>query len=525
LNSRIFRARRVYATADAAAAGDAVLVVNGRVRAVGAAARLTQASPDAEVIDFGDAVITPGLTDAHIHITEWALARHHVRLDAAASIDECLAIIGRAPRPAGWLQGRGWNPHRWGGGYPDREQLDRVTGNLPAALQSHDMHALWVNTTALRHAGIDRDTPDPEGGRIVRDAGGEPTGMLLETAAQLVVGRIPLPAADEMRSAVVAAQSELHACGITGIHSYPGVHLPEPEPLAVLEDLRARDLLRLRVLQHISAEKLADAIRLGLRSGFGGDWIRIGAVKMFLDGALGSRTAWMLEPYEGSDDRGVQVLERDDFEETVRRAAQAGIATTVHAIGDAAVALAFEVLARAPRVDLLPHRVEHVQCLPERTVPLLDRGIVCSVQPCHLMTDWRAADRHWGARSAAAYAFRTMLERGAVLACGSDAPVESADPRLGLYAAVARRDIRHEPDSGWHGEQCIMTRDVFAGYTTGAARAAGAEREQGIIQPGAHADFAVWREDPLTCEPRMLLELHVAATIIAGEVVFEAQGS
>jgi predicted amidohydrolase YtcJ len=525
VNIRIFTAQHVYTSVLAPPAGNALASMDGRVIAVGDGSQLQREFPAADVVDFGNAVITPGLTDAHIHITEWALARRQVHLDAATTVDECLAIIADASTHHAWLQGRGWNPHRWGGTYPDRHQLDRVAADRPAAFQSHDMHALWVNSAALDAAGIDRNTPDPEGGRIVRSADGEATGMLLETAAQLVVSRIPRVTDAEIQQAVLEAQGELHSHGITGIHSFPGVHLPEPDPLPVLQGLAAKKLLALRVLQHIAADKLSAAIALGLRSGFGGDWMRIGAVKMFLDGALGSRTAWMLEPYENSDNVGVQVLQRADFEGTVMRAADAGIATTVHAIGDAAVAMAFDVLARAPRVAALPHRVEHVQCLPAQAVPMLEQGIVCSVQPCHLMTDWRAADQHWGKRGAATYAFRTMSERGAVLACGSDAPVESVDPRLGLYAAVARRDTRHEPDQGWYGEQCIPTRDVLAGYTLGAAVAAGAEGIQGVLHPGAFADFAVWRTDPLACTPVDLLGLQVAATVVNGSVVFEAQGS
>ena len=477
---------------------------------------------DVEVVDLGNAVITPGLTDAHIHMTEWALARRQVQLSEARSIDECLSVIAQAPPARGWLQGRGWNPHHWGGRYPDRTQLDRMVPDVPAAFQSHDMHALWVNTRALELAGITPATADPEGGRIVRDAQGRPTGMLLETAAQLVVARIPRINDAELEHAVEAAQHELHRYGITGIHSFPGVHLPEPDPLPVLTRLHEHDALRLRVLQHISVDKLDAAIRLGLRSGFGGAWLRMGGVKLFLDGALGSRTAWMREPYENSEDRGVQVLPRSEFQHTVHRAAGAGIATVVHAIGDAAVAMAFEVLSAAPRVAALPHRVEHVQCFPDDHFPLLANGMVCSVQPCHLMTDWRAADQHWGRRAASTYAFRRLLDGGAVLACGSDAPVEPADPRLGWYAAVTRRDTHHEPAGGWHGEQCINMREVLAGYTVNAAFAAGAEGVQGVLQSGACADFAAWAQDPLTCAPEQLLDLEVAGTVVNGEVVWEA---
>ena len=521
MKPRLFVASRVYRSAHDPSPADAILVSSGRVMNVGLVDDLRALLPSADIVDLGDVTITPGLTDAHIHVTEWALARQQVQLGAAATIDECLALIARAPRARSWLQGRGWNPHNWGGAYPDRQQLDSVTGDKPAAFQSHDMHALWVNSTALRVAGIDAHTADPEGGRIVRDERGEPTGMLLETAAQLVVGRIPAVTFTELLPAVQDAQRELHRYGITGVHSFPGVHLPEPDPLGVLTQLEQSQDLQLRVLQHISADKLDDAIRLTLRSGFGGPWLRIGGVKMFLDGALGSRTAWMRAPYENSTDRGVEVLPAQDFRDTVQRAAAAGIATVVHAIGDAAVERAFDVLSSAARVRALPHRVEHVQCFPLDRRELLGNGIICSVQPCHLMTDWRAADRHWGERSAGTYAFRTMLDGGAVIACGSDAPVEPADPRLGLYAAVARRDGQHQPAGGWHPEQSIGIADALAGYTTGAAIVAGAEATQGILQGGALADFAAWKSDPLLCSDADLLELEVAATVVNGEVVWQ----
>ncbi|HUP88613.1 MAG TPA: amidohydrolase family protein, partial [Longimicrobiales bacterium] len=264
--------------------------------------------------------------------------------------------------------------------------------------------------------------------------------------------------------------------------------------------------LALRVLQHIPLDVLDDAIRVGLRSGFGNEWLRVGAVKMFLDGALGSRTAWMREPYEGSDDCGVQVLAENDFRSAVKRAASNGIATTVHAIGDAAVALAFEVLNdKQLAVRGWPHRVEHVQCLAPET--LIGEHVICSVQPSHLMTDWRAADRHWGKRAAHTYAFRSMLDSGATLLCGSDAPVEAADPRHGLYAAVARKDRRHEPADGWNPVQRMSIEEVLKGYTT-------------EIKLGGLADFVAWDRDPLRIDAEELLEMAPVATVVNGEIVY-----
>jgi predicted amidohydrolase YtcJ len=244
-----------------------------------------------------------------------------------------------------------------------------VLGERPAALQSHDMHGLWVNSAALAAAGITAATPDPEGGLIGRDAAGEPTGLLLERAGELVTAVIPRPSEDDVVAAVRAAQGVLHGFGITGVHSFPGIALPEPGSYTVLARLFREGGLRLRILQHIRFEKLDAAIAIGARSGAGGEWIRTGGVKLFLDGALGSRTAWMREPYEGSDAFGVSLLPEAEFRAIVALAAEAGIACAVHAIGDAAVSLALRVLADlAVRVPSLPHRIEHVQCLPPERV-------------------------------------------------------------------------------------------------------------------------------------------------------------
>jgi predicted amidohydrolase YtcJ len=506
-----------------ARAADAILVRNGIVEAVGPASRLRHSRAD-NVLDLRGTCITPGLTDAHIHLTEWALTRRAVDLSAATSPGDAarrLAARRGEGAAAGWLRGRGWNPQRWGGDAPHRALLDdALPGAGPVALQSHDMHALWVNSAALAAAGIRAGTPAPRGGRIERDADGQPTGLLLDTACQLVIAALPAPPEAVVLDALADAQRALHALGITGVHSLPGIHVPNPEPLAACEALRAAGRLQLRVLQHIRLEYLDEAIRLGLRSGFGGDWIRIGGVKMFLDGALGSRTAWMREPYETSDDCGIRVMEPAEFRAAVARAAEAGIASTVHAIGDAAVELAAEVLGRPEhRVPSLPHRIEHVQCFAPGTLPAL-AGIVCSVQPVHLISDWQAVDWHWGAaRARGTYAFASLRRSGAILAFGSDAPVEPVDPRLGLHAATLRQDLERQPPGGWQPQEKIEAADAWHGYTTGPARAARWLDRVGRIAPGTFADFAAWDRDPIGGNTQRLLELRCVATIVAGELV------
>jgi predicted amidohydrolase YtcJ len=506
-------------------AASALAILDGRIAAVGEPASLRRRFPHARRLDLPGAVLTPGLTDAHIHVTEWAFALAQADLSAAHTPQHAARLLAdhaASRRERGeWVLGRGWNANLWQGAVPHRSLLDDVVPDAPAALQSHDMHALWVNSAALAAAGITAATPDPDGGHIQRDATGEPTGLLLEWAGRLVTRLLPLPDTARAADIVATAIPALHALGITGVHSYPGVHFPDPDPLPVLLLLREQRRLRLRVLQHIRVERLDHAISIGLRSGFGDEWLRIGAVKMFLDGALGSRTAWMREPYEDAPGTGMNTLPADEFAGHVRRAAAAGIATTVHAIGDAAVCLALDVLADpALRVQALPHRIEHVQCCPvDRLGDAAAAGITCSMQPCHLMTDWRIADAAWGSRrSRGAFALGSLLRHGSLLAFGSDAPVEPVDPRRSLFAAVRRQDEAMQPEGGWFPDECIDAVAALRGFTVGPAAAAGLPHPWGTLAPGAPADIAAWDADPLG-DPGRLLSMRCVAALVGGEVV------
>jgi predicted amidohydrolase YtcJ len=524
--TRIVRADRVRlepGRRDGGKVAEAVLIRGGRVLAVGGADELRSRHPDADLLDLAGCTVTPGLTDAHVHLVEWAVRRRGVDLGAAASpADAAAAVAAHAQSTrGGWVLGRGWNPHRWGAA-PDRHALDRVLPDRPVLLQSLDMHTLWANSAALRVAGIDSATPDPAGGRIERDERGEPTGLVRDNAMPLLERAAPSPSEEDRRVAMVEGQRALHRWGVTGVHTV------EPDSLALLEALRHRDRLRLRVLQHLPIAKLDDAIRIGLRSGFGSDWIRIGGIKMFLDGALGSLTALLRDPYQGTEDRGVATLPAADFRDAVRKGAVAGLAMTVHAIGDAAMDLALDVLggADARPTGPLPHRIEHAQLMGGDRLGLAGgppdpalRGLVCSVQPSHLMTDWPAVDRHWGDRGRFAYAFRSLEEAGAILALGSDAPVDPPDPRLGLYAAVGRQDLGGGPPGGWYPEERLGVQSALAGYTSGAARAAGDPR-QGRLTPGAFGDLVAWDRDPFEAGGVELLEMEVLLTMVDGEVVW-----
>ncbi len=505
----------------------ALLVRGGRVAALGDEARLRAlASSGVRVERLEGATLTPGITDAHVHLSTWALNRRRIDLHGVASLAEAVSRVAAAAAASpggGWLLGQGWNRHRLER-LPGRGDLDRVAPGRPVLLESNDIHSAWLNGEALRRCGISRDTPDPSGGEIVRDPrSGEPTGLLLEEAKKLALPHVPAPAEAELLDALLDAQHEAHRLGVTGVHSV------EVHGLRDFEGLRQRGELRLRVLQHVQLDQLDRAVAAGLRSGFGGEWIRVGGVKMFLDGALGSRTAWLREPYAGgADDRGIRTLSDGDFREAVRRAADAGIASAVHAIGDAAVELALRVLGEEiPAPPALPHRIEHLQlCPPE----LWDRagraGIVASMQPAHLLTDIPAAERHWGhRRSRGAYAFAPLLRAGATLAFGSDVPVETIDPRAGLFAAM-RRETWDGPWKGeaWFPEHRLTAAEALSAYTEGPALAAGIAERQGRLLPGYDADLVAWDRDPLAAPPDELRTMGCLLTMVGGEVVHRREG-
>jgi predicted amidohydrolase YtcJ len=510
----IVLARRIHLLGDAPPT-EALLVRNGRVVAAGTGAEVRHAAgPGARTVRV-DGVVTPGLTDAHVHLTTWALSRGRVDLHDAPTAEAGVAMVARASaRGEGWVRGLGWDRNRWGR-LPDRAALDAACPHRPAFLLSHDIHAAWLNSEALRRCGITAATPDPEGGQVVRDAAGEPTGVLLEKAVRLAETHLPPDSPAEIRAVLLEAQAALHAMGVTGVHS---VEVTGLEDFAALEQDGA---LRLRVLQAIPLPRLDAALEVGLRSGFGSEWLRVGGVKMFLDGALGSRTAWMREPYEESADRGIRTLEPEAFRDVVRRAGEGGIAATVHAIGDAAVEMALEVLSAAPRPPAMPHRIEHVQLCPPALWEAAGRsGVVASVQPAHLLTDVPAAERHWGhARSRGAYAFAPLAQAGMVLAFGSDAPVEAPDPRQGLFAAVRRVARDGSWPGEWFPENGVDAETALRAYTEGPAAAAGLAQRRGRLLPGYDADLAAWDTDPLDCPAEQLPEMQCLLAMVGGEVV------
>ncbi|MEN9936135.1 MAG: hypothetical protein RLZZ387_2714 [Chloroflexota bacterium] len=512
----------------------ALAIRDGRVLAAGSEGKVTGlVGSRAEAINLQGRAVIPALTDAHVHLVSHALARRTVQLDGVDDFDEALRRIAAAAKrlPEGvWLQGRGWDHTRWGGRWPTAADLDTIVPDRPVLLSRKDGHSAWVNSATLRLAGIGDDTPDPAGGAIKREKG-VATGILQETAIDLIRRHIPEATEEERMSALRDAVEEAHSYGMVGVH-IPATMTPGDGAmvLANLQRLRERGGLKLRCLVYIGVDALDETLALGVRSGLGDRWLRVGGIKMFADGTLGSETADMLEHYEGRRHFGLPVMTVEELNNAVRRANAGGLAICVHAIGDGAnrkvldaVELAqMEGHGRPP----LPNRIEHCQVLHPRDIPrFAELGVVASMQPIHCTSDMETADRLWGARCETSYAWRSLKEAGAVLALGSDAPVEPLDPWPGIHAAVTRQRPGGTPPGGWRPEQCLTVEEAIRGFTEGAAFAAGAAHEQGTLTPGKLADLAVLSADPFKLSPSELHSVRAELTMIEGDVVWERKGS
>jgi predicted amidohydrolase YtcJ len=508
----------------------AIAIRDNTIIAVGDNSLMQRLSHNAQMIDLHGRCVIPGLIDAHLH-AEW-IALGLKDIDAEApTLDELLRRVEEraAITPKNqWIRGHGWNQNIWGGAFPTKADLDRVAPEHPVYLTAKSGHAGWANSIALKLAGITASTPNPINGEIVRDeaasAGGEPTGIFLENAMDLVTKIIPQVSAQTLAQAFRDMLPLMQRVGLTGVHDFDGARA-----LQAWQILKENGELNLRVSKTIPVSLLAHAIALGLRSGFGDDWLRINSVKAFADGALGPQTALMIDPYEGSPtNRGMVVTDKEELIENVRKASAAGLSSTIHAIGDKANHDVLDVFAavRAEETNTrLRHRIEHVQLLhPDDFARLAQLNVIASMQPIHATSDMLIADKYWGStRSAGAYAWRTQLKAGATLAFGSDAPVESFNPFWGIHAAVTRRRIDGSPQpDGWYPDQRLSVDEAVRGFTLGAAYASYEEHRKGSLTAGKLADLIVLDRDIFTVEPMAIADTQVLATLIDGRFVHRA---
>jgi hypothetical protein len=478
------------------------------------------------VLDLAGRLITPGLWDSHIHLFHWCQMRQQLQLSGCRDSLALLQAVASAPPGEGWLLGQGWSTAGWADPrLPTRQDLDELVGDRPVLLWCSDLHSAIANSAALAAAGLLRGERQVEGGVIERDDTGSPTGLLRELAANLVRDVVPVPDDGRMKELLLQAQTELHGLGITGICDQrikdqdDGPHL-----FRLLRELEAEGLWRLRTNLNIAAHHLPQAGALGLASGFGSDFLRLGHVKLFADGTLGSLTARMAEAFDrggaGEDGRGLYLTPPAEMRQVFRDAARAGFAISVHAIGDEANRVCLDLFAelkdaQAP-VPRIPHRIEHAQILDDADVPRFAQlGVVASVQAGHLLDDRQGAEKALRSRTRLCYRFADLWRSGATLIFGTDAPVSEVDPRYGLRAAHCRCRPEEEP---WHPEQRLPASVIWQGYTSVAARAAGWGDLVGNLIPGYRADLVVWDGDPLV--PRR----HAAAVshaFVDGRLVFQ----
>jgi predicted amidohydrolase YtcJ len=506
-----------------------VACAGGHILAAGSNVEvMALAGPETQTIDAGGRLVLPGFIDAHVHFLQYAIRRRQISLFGLSDFDEVRRCVRQAveqAEPGQWVQGWGWDENMWKV-QPTATLLDELAPQTPVVLARLDMHTWWVNSVVLKQANITRDTPDPPESRIERAADGEPTGLLREwNAIQLVQQHLPRPDFDTLYTWLKEAITQAHRLGLTGIHDQR-VEREGRRTFRLFQALHRRDELKLRVHMHIAGDFLTEAATLGLQPGFGHDRLWIGHVKAFADGTLGSQTALMLEPFEGSTNNlGLAVTPADELWELAVQADQAGFPLSIHAIGDRAVRDVINVMSEfQPETSSgrLPHRIEHVQLLHPQDLSRLSRhGIFASMQPIHLALDWRTADKHWGRRARYNYAFRTLLDQGTQLAFGSDAPVAPLDPILGIHAAVTRQDEQGLPTGGWYPEERMSVAEAVQAYTLGPAQLAGKAHRQGSITPGRWADMIVLSHNLFEIDPAEIPETKVVMTIFDGEVIFE----
>lgn len=526
---RIVLNARIYTQSPTQPWAQALAIIGERIVAVGDNDAIgALASSQTVIDDVGGRLVIPGLTDAHLHLKSYARLLHSVNLVDIPTKAEALALIKARVdvTPVGeWVSGIGWRKDAWGVGhdFPTAADLDAISTQHPIYLADRSGHAAWVNSLALRLGGITDSTSDPLGGQIQRGSDGKATGILFEDPAMNFVKNVmPKHTSAQIADWIADAQALTLRMGLTGMHDFDN-----PDCMAALQILREQGHLHTRVVKQINVDWIEYAYQLGIRSGFGDDWIRFGGLKIFADGALGPQTALMLAPYENDPTNyGITVTDKEEIYTLISKASANGLLSTVHAIGDKAVhdvldvyeAVRQEEAQRGTSRQQLRHRIEHVQLIhPDDVGRLAALDVIASMQTIHATSDYQMADYFWGKRSEYGYATRKQLTAGAVLALGSDAPLDDINPLAGIYAAITRRRADGSPGpDGWYPEERLTLAEALQGYTTGPAYAAYMEDRLGQLTVGYLADMVVLDQDWFNTEPEAIVETNVLGTMVGG---------
>lgn len=506
----------------------ALLIDHGKVVATGSAAAMKKRSGNAHVEDGHGRTLLPGLTDAHGHVMGLGFEKSQAGLEETTSLDEAQAAIkafADAHRDAVWVRGRGWNQVVWRlGRFPKAQELDRVVADRPAWMRRVDGHAGWANTAAMKLAGVDKETRDPTGGRIERDAQGNPNGVFVDGAMDLIESHLPALTATEAAKALDAALAEMASVGMTSVDD-PGIDF---DTYRLYRQYADEHRLTARIYAMIGGtDEDFDAIsKDGPLIGYGDDFLDVRSVKLYADGALGSRGAAMLAPY--SDDQknnGLLFHSPDELTSMIGKALGKGYQVCIHAIGDRAnreVLDGFEAAFKTHGGQQLRNRIEHAQVVALDDIPRFAKlKLIASMQPTHATSDMNMAEDRIGAeRLKGAYAWRRFLQQGTIIAGGSDFPVESSNPFYGLHAAVTRQDHKNRPRSGWQADQKMTLVEALRAFTLDAAYAAHHEKTMGTLEPGKWADFILIDRDLFKIKPEKIWSTQVLETWVGGKRVF-----
>ena len=511
------------------APAQALAIVDGRILAVGNDEEVRSlANWRTKRINLKGAIVVPGLTDSHLHLLGFGRSLEEIQLAGTASPEEIETLVAAKARmlPEGtWIRGRGWDQNDWTvREYPTKDILDQAAPDHPVMLSRIDGHAIWVNSRAMAETGVTPDTPAPYGGAIIRDSAGEPTGIFIDNAENLVTDKLPEPSKEDIRRWLVDAVQRLNQVGLTSVHD-AGVDAMTIEVLMELID-DGRLSLRYYGMLDGSDEDLLDTHLLSGPIISYGEYLTLRSVKFYADGALGSRGAALLAPYsDDPENHGLIVTPVKELESLVERTMRAGFQPCIHAIGDRGNRVVLDIYERVvDRTNLrnLRPRIEHAQVLSNRDIRRFARlGVIPAMQPSHATSDmYWAEDRLGPERIQGAYAWRKLLNTGVIIPGGSDCPVEREEPLLQIYAARTRQDISGWPSNGWYPGERMGGLEALKALTSWAAYAAFEEERRGKILPGYDADLTVLDTNPVVCESRDILSTKVLMTIVAGEIVW-----